>query len=104
MGNWTKKTEQEKNEARKRNDYTNGYEFWPWLWYMRKWYCFAFLLNLGGGIACFTVFFKEVSKYGFEGDVWVGLAAGCFFGILIPIIIRFLLRRDYKEGKQGISR
>lgn len=104
MGYWTKKTQEEIDKAVKNRDYTGGYEFWPWLWYMRKGYILGFLGNLVGGIISFTIFFKEYLQYGFSGDTWVGLAAGCFFGVFAPFLIGFLLRRDYKDGKQGFSR
>lgn len=76
-------------------DYTGGYEFWPWLIYMRKGYLLGFFLNAALGIGCFVS--------GDKSD-WVTWAAGGFFGLFAPGLIGYKLRQEYKDLKKGISR
>lgn len=100
MGKWTKKTEEELEIAKANNDYTDGYEFFPWLWYMRKGYLIGFfgcpIMGWVGGISSF--------KPSNSNPMWLSLAIIGVFGIFAPILIGYLLRRDYKEGKKGITR
>lgn len=98
--NWKKKTPAEIADADKRKDYTNGYEFFPWLWHMRKMYLLGFFGNLilgwSGGIASMT---PEA-----DNELWISYAIIGFFGVFAPTLIGLLLRRDFKESKKGISR
>jgi len=98
--NWKKRTQAEVDAAVAARDYTGGYEWWPWLWYMRKGYLLGFFGNLilgwAGGISSFA----EHN----ENPDWISYGVIGFFGIFAPVLIGFLLRRDYKEGKKGISR
>jgi len=94
--NFRKRTNAEIDESVRQGDYTGGYEWWPWLLYMRKMYVVGFLGNLAGGIAGFTIFLQE-SDY-------VGLGVGIFFGLFAAPLIGFLIRRDFNESKKGISR
>lgn len=98
MGKWTKKTDAEIAEADKKRDYTCGYEFGPWLLYMRKMYVLGFLGNLlAGWIGGINVIM------GNDNPLWMGFAIIGFFGVFAPILIASLLRRDYKMSKIGQS-
>jgi len=99
--NFKKRTKEEIDEAVKNGDYTGGYSWWPWLWYMRKMYVVGFLGNLAGGIAGFVTYFQDG---GFVSGDPVGLGVGIFFGVLAAPLIGFLIRRDFKESKKGITR
>jgi len=94
--NWKKRTQTEIDQAVAKKDYTGGYEWWPWLWYMRKMYVVGFLGNLAFGITGFTLFAQD-------GE-WVSFGVGCFFGLFAAPLIGYMIRRDYKESKKGISR
>lgn len=98
--NWKKRTPAEVDAAVAKKDYTGGYEFWPWLFWMRKMYVLGFLGNLLlgwiGGISSF-----EPSN---DNPEWLGYAVIGFFGVFAPTLIGYMLRRDYKEGKKGITR
>jgi len=93
--NWRKRTEKEIEESIKKKDYTGGYEFLPWLWYMRRMYVVGFFGNLAAGIYGFVSFFQE-------GD-WVSLGVGIFFGLFAAPLIAYMLIKDYNESKKGNS-
>jgi len=97
--NWKKKTQQECDEAESRKDYTCGYEFLPWLWWMRRMYLLGFFGNLAlgwfGGITSFNP--------NNENPDWMGYSIIGFFGVSVPVLIGYLLRRDYKNLQKGIS-
>jgi len=79
-------------------DYTGGYDFYPWLLHMRKFHTLGFIGNLLiGWIGGITSIKSDPSD-------WVSYAVFGFFGIFAPTLIGFLLRRDFKESKKGISR
>lgn len=96
---WRKRSAQEIKESVKANDYTGGYKFWPWLWYMRKMYVLGFLLNLTlgweGGISSFDP--------AAENDAWIGYTVIGFFGVFAPTLIGYMLRKDYNNLKVGKS-
>lgn len=98
MGYWSKRTEQEVQESVTNKDYTGGYKFWPWLLWMRKAPTIALLMNLifgwSGGL---SVLRSDPSD-------WTGYGVIIFFGIFVPILVAFLIRRDYKESQKGITR
>jgi len=97
--NWKKRTKEQIDYSTDRlNDYTGGYEWWPWLWYMRKGYLLGFFGNLALGWA------GGISAMMDDPSDWISYAVIAFFGIFAPTLIAFLLRRDYKEGQKGISR
>jgi hypothetical protein len=97
--NWKKRTQAEVDySADKLKDFTGGYEWWPWLWYMRKGYLLGFFGNLALGWA------GGLSAASDDPRDWISYAVIGFFGIFAPSIIGFMLRRDYKEGKQGKTR
>lgn len=100
MGKWSKKTKEELELSDANKDYTGGYEFFPWLWYMRKWYVVGFIGNLLGGWVGGIASFNPSN----ENPIALSLAIIGIFGIFAPILIGYLLRRDYKEGKMGITR
>lgn len=87
-----KRTPAEIEASVKNNDYTGGYEFMPWLVYMRPMALVGLFLNILIGIC------------GFVGGVksdWLTWALGAGFGLVIPSIIIFMLTRDYKTSKNG---
>lgn len=91
-----KRTKSQIDASTTLGDYTGGYEFLPWLLYMRLGFTVGFFANLAGGIAGFVIFFQEYD--------WIGLGVGCFFGVIATSLIALSLIRDYKESKKGISR
>jgi hypothetical protein len=94
--NWKKRTSLEIEESVDKRDFTGGYDFLPWVWYMRKFMIFAFFLNVFIG-------YKAYEEYlAIEGSII--LVASIFFGIAIPSLIGGLLIREHKEKKKGISR
>jgi hypothetical protein len=95
--NWTKRTKQQIDQAVDNKDYTGGYEFFPWIWHMRKFLVVAFFLNIFLGFKCFQAY----PEYGYETPT---LIAAIFFGIGVPAIIAGLLIREFREKKKGISR
>lgn len=98
--NWKKRTAAEIDEAVNKGDYTGGYEFWPWLLWMRPMYCVSFLLvtliGWCGGLGA-------IIKGDANGPEWISYAVIGFFGVFAPILIGYKLRQDYKLGKQGKS-
>jgi len=94
--NWKKRTQAEIDySADKLKDNTGGYEFLPWLIWMRKMYIVGFLGNVAFSVAGYKFFFEETD--------WVGLGVGIFF-TLSSILIGYKIRQDYTDGKKGISR
>lgn len=100
MGYWSKRTKEQIKTSVNQRDFTGGYKFWPWLWYMRKGYLLGFFGNLLIG------WFGGLAALNPENDnpTWLGIGVIGFFGVFAPTLIGFLLRRDYKEGQKGITR
>lgn len=98
--NWKKKTNAEIDQiVATTNDSTAGYEWAPWLWYMRRMHLVGLLVNvLVGFIGGFSN-----TDGGTNMDLANFIIIG-LFGVFIPTLISLLLRRDYKEGKKGITR
>jgi len=94
MGKWRKRTEAEIEASVRFKDYTGGYEFGPWLLWMRKMYVVGFLGNLAGSIIGWKIFLTE-------GD-YVGLGVGIFFA-LSTTLIGYKIRKDYTNSKKGVS-
>lgn len=90
--NFRKKTKEECDLAQALGDYTNGYEFLPWLYRMRPMHTLGFLGNIFIGIMSIVT-----SEY---IDV-LTIVIGTFFGVLVPSLIMFLLRREYKQLQRG---
>lgn len=95
MGKWRKRTEAEIDASVRLGDYTGGYEFGPWLFWMRKMYVVGLLGNIFGAIKGWQIFATESDN--------VGLAVGIFF-TLSSILIGYKIRQDYTDSKKGISR
>jgi hypothetical protein len=94
--NFRKRTKEEVDYAVDvKKDFTGGYEFMPWLLWMRPMYVVGMFGNLAFGIAGWKIGIVEQDPIGF--------AVGGFF-TAASILIFFLLRRDFKEGKQGKTR
>lgn len=94
MGKWTKRTESEIEKSESKGDYTGGYEFGPWLLWMRKMYVLGCLANFAFSIVGWKIFLTE-------GD-YVGLGVGIFF-LLSTTLIGYKIRKDYTNSKKGIS-
>ena len=98
--NWKKKTNAEIDQiVATTNDSTAGYEWAPWLWYMRRMHLVGLLANVLVGFIGGLSNTDGGTNMDLASYVIIGL-----FGIAIPTLIAFLLRRDYKEGKLGKSR
>jgi hypothetical protein len=93
---WKKRTQQEINQALEKKDLTGGYEFLPWVWYMRKFMALAFFLNGFMGWQGY----KAYLEYGEA----IALIATFFFGICVTSFIGFMLYREHRDKKKGISR
>lgn len=91
--NWKKRSEFEIELSVSQKDYTGGYEFYPWLWHMRKMYLLGFFGNMSIGIGSLVSSWPDP----------IGIGLGIFFGVFAPCLIGFLLRRDYKRLKVGQS-
>ncbi len=90
-----RKTSQEIDKASLSGDLTGGYNFVSWLIYLRPLYLLASILGLCVGIAIFNVYLdlKEV----------VSLIASLYFGVAMPVIIIYLLKKEFSRKKQGKS-
>jgi hypothetical protein len=84
--NFKKRTEAEMNESEKKRDYTGGYEYLPWLFYMRISQVIPMLIMFLGGSYYATQ----------EGTFWLGVS-----GIFVSFLIKFMLRRDYISLQKG---
>ena len=93
---WRKRSRKEIDNSVSDVDLTVGYEFFPWIWNMRKFYVLAFFLNIFMG-------YQATKAYSEYGET-IALIAGVFFGLAVPSIIAYLLVREHKEKKKGISR
>lgn len=91
--NWKKKTSDQEDACVKLGDFTGGYDFLPWLVYMRWQYLIGFFGNIALGIGLL---------YSTLGDTF-GTICGLFFGVVAPALIGVLLVRDYKKLKKGQS-
>ena len=83
------------DEAVSNGDLTGGYNFLPWVWYMRRFFIAAIIIDLL--IGC-----KLVQTYNEYQELVTAIAAA-FFGLTIPVIIITLLIREYNRKKKGIS-
>jgi hypothetical protein len=97
MSKWKKRTNDEIETSVRAGDYTGGYEFWPWLFYMRKMYVVGFFANLSSG------WIGGLSMVTSDPSEWVGYGVIGFFGVLAPILIAYMLRKDYAMSKKGKS-
>lgn len=95
MGKWRKRTEAEIDASVKLGDYTGGYEFGPWLFWMRKMYVVGLLGNMLISIKGWQIFSEESDN--------VGLALGIFF-TLSSLLIAYKIRQDYTDSKKGVSK
>lgn len=91
-----KKTKKEINDAVDNKDFTGGYTFFPWFLYMRTYFLFATFLNLFFGYTLWGAY----KEYGYETTTFV---FAIIFTFCIPSLIVFLLVREYKRKKKGIS-
>ena len=85
--NLGKRSDKEIEKSVKKKDYTGGYEYLPWLMYMRGGISLLMLVTFGAGIYFSTQ----------EGIFWVGIGA-----ILLSGFIQYMLRRDYTSLKKGL--
>jgi hypothetical protein len=95
--NWKIKSKQEINDhLAKTGDATGGYEFLPWIIYMRYGYLFGLFFNLAVGM---YGFFTTGSGSNTDPVAW---GVGIFFSAA-AITISLMLRREYKNLQKGIS-
>lgn len=96
--NWRKRTDDEIKKSTSEKDYTEGYEFLPWLFWKKKMYVVGFFGNMALGI------FGGVSTIiGNDNPIWYGFAIITFFVIFTPTLIMSFLVREHRD-KKGISR
>ncbi len=93
--NFRRRTQAEIDESVKNDDCTGGYEFFPWLLWMRPMYVVGMLGNFIAGLCMLRI--------GIIDCDWIGYVAGSFFAGA-GILICFLLIRDYRESKVGKTR
>jgi len=91
-----KRTKKEINDAVDNKDLTGGYTFFPWLLYMRTLYIVAAILNFFFGCMVWGAYVE----HGYET---VTLIFAIIFTFCVPSFIVFLLLREYKRKKKGIS-
>lgn len=90
-----KRTPQQIQEAVNNKDFTGGYNYWPWLWFVEKVKLAVFIVLPIFGICC--LIFTEKS-YNILVQNCVGFAA-----IIVGICIFALTKKQYKQQKNGIS-
>jgi len=93
--NWKKRTDEEVEASVDARDYTGGYEFWPWLLYMRIGYVVPILGMFVLG-TCLIVDYESAQSYA------TSIGFGLFFQAG-AIMFSSLLRKDYKKLKVGDS-
>jgi hypothetical protein len=91
-----KRTKQEIDDSVDKKDLTGGYTFFPWLLYMRTFYIVAIILNFFFGCKLWDAY----KEYGYETVTFI---SAIVFTFCIPSFIVFLLFREYKRKKKGIS-
>ena len=84
--NFKKRSASEIEESEKNRDYTGGYEYLPWLLYMRISQVIPMLVMFLGGSYYATQ----------EGTFGLGVS-----GIFVSLLIKFMLRRDYTSLQKG---
>ena len=93
---WQKKrTPAEIEESITNQDFTGGYKFLPWLWHFRKFMLGAILLNV-------FIVSQAIRAYRIEGESEI-IIVSIVFGLCIPVVIMFLLMREFHNKKQGKS-
>jgi len=91
-----KKRTKEQIEASEANkDFTDGYEFFPWLIHMRLWHFIPTVGLLAFGVGMFI--FTEDS-YDTTFQFWAAVVA-----CAAHVFLMYMLRRDYKLLQKGIS-
>lgn len=96
FSNLKKRTRLEIDLSTRSGDYTGGYDFIPWLLHMRRVPTFAMFFNMFLGVLA-------LKAYPENGHEIVTLIVGLIWSIGIPALIFFLLRKEFKEKKKGIS-
>lgn len=90
------RTQQQIDDAVKNGDYTGGYSWWPWLFFMRTTMLISILGSLTGGAYIITK-----CQDGNAGPT-ISIVVGSFF-ILIFVGAIYKLRSEYNNLKKGIS-
>ena len=93
--NWSKRTREQIDDAVESGDYTGGYEFLPWMLYMRTRLVIIILFNFVVEWFCWQDYLR--------GGVIDMLICGVFFGWVIPGVIVGLSLNEFKKKKKGIS-
>lgn len=92
--NFKRKTDAEENAICLKGDYTCGYNFVEWLVFLRRWHLIGTLANMAVGLG--MLFSNSENDPTMK---WLGIG----FSFVVPAILWFMLVRDYKNGKKGIS-
>lgn len=95
MVKWRKRTKSEINKSVESGDYTGGYQFLPWLLWMRSMYVIGLFLNIFAAFSGWKLYSEQSDTIG-----WI---IGLFF-TLSSLLISYKIRQDYNDGKGGISR
>ena len=93
--NWTKRTKEQIDDAVDAGDYTGGYEFLPWMLYMRTRLVAVILFNFVVEWFCWQDYLS--------GGAIDLLVCAIFFGWVVPGVIVGLSLNEFKKKKKGIS-
>lgn len=92
--NWKKRSNEEIEKSIKSGDLTGGYDFLPWVVYMRLYFVIAIILNIFIG-------YKLLQNI--NDSSLVSIIFGIFLGIGVPFLIMVLLTKEFKRKKKGLS-
>lgn len=92
---WKKKSDEEVDAAVTAGDYTGGYDFWPWLLYMRISYILPIL-----GLFAMGSYLIVNNQDGYSPAASMGL--GIFFS-LGGVLFCYKLIKEYGQLKKGQS-
>ena len=93
-----KRTIQQQAESRFKGDYTGGYDFYPWLWYMKKVKMFMAIAM----VAIFVFLRLSLRIKGFVADYYFQSGIS-WFALLAALVIAFMTIREYKHLRKGVS-
>lgn len=90
------RTKQQIDDAVKNGDYTGGYSWWPWLFFMRS----IMLLSITGSLVMGSYLIIDCQN-GYQGP-GVSIGCGSFF-VLVFVLAMYKLRIEYGQLKKGQS-
>jgi len=92
--NWKKRSNEEIEKSVQSGDLTGGYDFLPWVVYMRLYFVIAILADIFIG-------YKLLQNI--RESSLVSIIFGIFLGIGVPFLIMALLTKEFKRKKKGLS-